>query len=163
MNALRPFIAAAAALVLSPAGMAETWATFGFLSLHDQPGYNGENYGLGIEQDVGERVAVVAGKYRNSRDLPSQYAGVTFASPLTEGVDIAITAGVVDGYPDDCDWKCRSSDPFDDSVPTRGPHPLLLPTIQLNGQRFGANIALAPPIGKDGATAIAIQFKVRLR
>jgi hypothetical protein len=143
---------------------AAVWITFGFLSLHDAPGYNGLNYGLGVEYQL-DRTAIVAGAYENSHNERSRYAGVNVTMAEVSGVRLGATLGAVDGYRDSkfdlCTHggaeKCRV-------MADRNPDvsPLVTPTASFDGDRFGANVVLAPAMGDTG-NAIALQLKKRIR
>lgn len=156
-------------LSCSPAFAGDTWVTFGFLSLHDEPGYNGANYGLGIEHRVGDRVALVAGAYENSHHERSRYVGANVVAASVRGVHLGLTVGAVDGYRDSYDkppsLPCNQGvnrSCGDSSEHETGTRPLLSPTAAIHGKRWGANLALVPPVGKDGAAAIALQIKYRI-
>lgn len=151
--------------VFSTSARADTWLTFGFLSLHDAPGYNGANYGLGVEHEIGERVALVAGAYENSRHERSRYVGANVVAAKVRGVRIGATFGAVDGYRDNYDAAppCPLK-PYCDKVRGRDQsvRALFTPTAAVHWRRWGANVALVPAAGKDSSTAIAVQIKRRI-
>ena len=45
---------------------AETYIQLNGVSVHDRPGFNGFNYGAGVEQTISDRWTVAGGWYRNS-------------------------------------------------------------------------------------------------
>jgi len=145
---------------------AAVWLTFGFLSLHDAPGYNGLNYGLGVEYQL-DRTAIVAGAYENSHNERSRYAGVNVTMAEVSGVRLGATLGAVDGYrerdskfdlcaPDGAE-QCRVMVEGKPEV-----SPLITPTASFDGESWGANVVLAPAMGDTG-NAIALQLKKRIR
>ena len=78
--------------------MAETYLQINGISTHDKPGFNGFNYGAGIEQTITDRWTVAGGWYRNSEYRGSTY-GYARYSVFKEGPwDIGIGAGLVSGY-----------------------------------------------------------------
>jgi hypothetical protein len=76
------------------------WANLGGVSLHDAPGRNGFNPGLGLELRTSTTWAFGAGQYRNSERLTSHYAVATYTpwQPI-QGLHVGALFGVVDGYP----------------------------------------------------------------
>lgn len=71
--------------------------TLHLLTYHDQPGYDGHNYGAGLECDTGP-VIVAAGNYHNSVRRDSNYLIV--GRDLHYGfAHVGAFAGVVSGYP----------------------------------------------------------------
>lgn len=150
------------ALALSGSAHADTWATFGFLSAHSEPGYNGFNPGLGIEHEIGKRATVVAGAYENSYSERSRYIGAGLVATTVHDVRLGIVAGVVDGYRDHyrysevCDPACHYENPSPQHVKV-----MLVPTASINRKWWGANVSIMPAIA-SGATVLSLQFKVRL-
>lgn len=136
-------LATACALCASAAAHADPWIV-GTLGSHHFTGDKHEqhNYGAGVELPSSrDRVAFVAGAYRNSFDRLSAYAGAAW-TPLAAGpVHAGVIAAMVTGYPS-------------------GPVPAILPTLQIEGERFGGNLYYAPKL-KDSCAVIGLQVKFR--
>lgn len=77
---------------------AETYLQINGVSMHDKPGYNQFNYGIGVEQTVSDNWNIAAGWYRNSEYRGSAYAYGRY-SVYRDGVwDLGIGIGAVTGY-----------------------------------------------------------------
>jgi hypothetical protein len=77
---------------------AQTYIQINGVSVHDRSGYNGLNYGAGIEQAIAERWTVAGGWYRNSEYRGSAYGYARYSVYKNWPWDIGIGAGVVTGY-----------------------------------------------------------------
>jgi hypothetical protein len=77
---------------------AETYVQLNGISAHDQPGYNGFNYGAGIEQAVARDWTVAAGWYYNSERRGSAYTYGRYAVYKQDRWDIGVAIGAVTGY-----------------------------------------------------------------
>lgn len=77
---------------------AQTYVQINGVSLHDQSGYNGFNYGAGLEQGITDRITVAGGWYYNSEYRGSAYAYSRYAVYKRDRWDIGIAAGAVTGY-----------------------------------------------------------------
>ena len=77
---------------------AETYIQINGASVHDRPGFNGINYGAGVEQTVTDRWTVAGGWYRNSEYRGSTYGYARYAVYKDGPWDIGIGAGAVTGY-----------------------------------------------------------------
>lgn len=77
---------------------AQTWLQINGASLHDQSGYNGFNYGAGLEQGITDRISVAGGWYYNSEYRGSTYAYGRYAVYKKDRWDIGIALGAVTGY-----------------------------------------------------------------
>ena len=84
--------------VISAALQAETYVQVNGVSAHDRAGFNGENYGAGIETSVSGRISVAAGWYRNSEYRGSGYAYSRYAIYKKDSWDIGVAVGAVTGY-----------------------------------------------------------------
>lgn len=118
------------------------WLVATLASYHFQTrDLNEFNPGLGVEIPYAN-VRLVGGEYRNSFERTSWYAGATW-TPLRWGpANVGIIGGVITGY-------------------TRHPAlPMVLPTVQIEGERIGMNVYYAPKI-KDGSSVVGLQFKVK--
>jgi hypothetical protein len=77
---------------------AQTFVQVNGVSVHDQSGYNGWNYGAGLEQVVHGPWSVAAGWYRNSEYRDSVYAYGRYAFYKKDSWDIGVAVGAVTGY-----------------------------------------------------------------
>ncbi len=77
---------------------AQTYVQINGISLHDQSGYNGFNYGAGLEQAIHGPWSVSAGWYRNSEYRGSVYAYGRYAFYKQDRWDIGVALGAVTGY-----------------------------------------------------------------
>jgi hypothetical protein len=84
--------------VISAAIQAETYIQINGVSVHDQSGYNGFNWGAGLEQGITDRWTVAAGWYRNSEYRGSTYVYGRYAVYKKNAWDIGIAVGAVTGY-----------------------------------------------------------------
>jgi hypothetical protein len=78
--------------------LAETYVQLNGVSVHDRAGFNGFNYGAGIEHAVADRWTVAGGWFRNSEYRGSAYAYGRFAVYKNKSWDIGVGAGLVTGY-----------------------------------------------------------------
>jgi hypothetical protein len=83
---------------VSLATQAETYIQVNGVSAHDRSGYNGFNYGAGVEQAVTKDWNVAAGWYYNSEYRGSTYAYGRYAVYKQDSWDIGVALGVVTGY-----------------------------------------------------------------
>jgi hypothetical protein len=77
---------------------AQTWLQINVASLHDQSGYNGFNYGAGLEQGITDRITMAGGWYRNSEYQGSTYAYGRYAIYRQDRWNIGVAVGAVTGY-----------------------------------------------------------------
>ena len=77
---------------------AQTYVQLNGASVHDRPGFNGFNYGAGIEQVVADHWSVAGGWYRNSEYRGSTYGYARYAVYKDGPWDIGVGAGLVSGY-----------------------------------------------------------------
>jgi len=77
---------------------AQTYVQINGVSLHDQSGYNGFNYGAGLEQVIHGPWSVAGGWYYNSEYRGSAYAYGRYAFYRQGPWDVGIAAGAVTGY-----------------------------------------------------------------
>ncbi len=78
---------------------AETYVQINGVSLHDQTGYNGFNWGAGLEQGITDRWSLAGGWYYNSNYRGSTYAYGRYAVYKKDSWDIGLAMGAVTGYP----------------------------------------------------------------
>ena len=77
---------------------AETYLQINGASIHDKPGYNQFNYGVGIEQTVSQDWSVAGGWYRNSEYRGTTYGYARYSVYKNGPWDLGIGAGLVSGY-----------------------------------------------------------------
>lgn len=77
---------------------AQTWVQINGVSLHDRSGYNGFNYGAGLEQGITDRISMAGGWYYNSEYRGSAYAYGRYAVYKQDSWDIGVALGAVTGY-----------------------------------------------------------------
>ena len=85
-------------LLISTSTLAETYIQLNGVSIHDKSGFNGLNYGAGIEQTITDNWSLAGGWYRNSEYNGSTYGYARYAVYKNERWDIGIGAGLVTGY-----------------------------------------------------------------
>lgn len=76
----------------------QTYLQINGASLHDQSGYNGFNYGAGLEQSITDRWSVAGGWYYNSEYRGSAYAYGRYAFYKQGSWNIGVAVGAVTGY-----------------------------------------------------------------
>jgi len=84
--------------VISAAIQAETYVQINGVSVHDRSGYNGLNYGAGVEHTLTRDWTVAGGWYRNSERRGSSYAYGRYSFYKKHDWDLGIGVGVVTGY-----------------------------------------------------------------
>ena len=101
---------------------AETYVQINGVSVHDRPGYNGINYGAGVEQTLDKNWNIAGGWYHNSERRGSGYAYGRYSVYKKHHWDFGIGVGAVTGYrraavvpmafPEVCyDWLCAVAFP----------------------------------------------------
>ena len=145
------------ALLLQPtAGLAQAdldasrlWLNAGFYSAHFDTGkgLRDANPGIGAEYKLDEIWALTAGHFINSDNAHSNYVGAYYQPWTVAGAKVGVVGGVFNGYPKA--WN-------------GGWFPALLPVASWEGQRFGLNVALVPPLKDRLYGAVSFQLKVRL-
>jgi hypothetical protein len=143
------------AVLASPASAQEyspeVWLNGGLFSYHLNRGnnYRERNWGLGAEVIVARDHALLAGTYLNSENNRSHYAGYEWRPLHWQPFALEVSAGVaitaVDGYP---------------TTNNGGWFVAPIPTLAIEGRRFGVNLVLVPNF-KQG-TAVAAQFKLKV-
>lgn len=94
---MKIFFALVLALAVDMA-TAQTYLQINGVSVHDRSGYNGFNYGAGLEQGITDSTSVAAGWYYNSEYRGSTYAYGRYAVYKKDGWDIGVAVGAVTGY-----------------------------------------------------------------
>lgn len=118
--------------------VAQTYIQINGVSIHDQSGYNGFNYGVGVEQTVTKDVSVAAGWYQNSEYRGSTYAYSRYAVYKNNNWDVGIGLGAVTGYQ-------RSS-----------VLPMALPEVCYKW----SCAVFVPKVEQNGANAIGFRFRI---
>jgi hypothetical protein len=77
---------------------AQTYLQINGASLHDRSGYNGWNWGAGLEQGITPRWTVAGGWYYNSERRGSTYAYGRYAVYKKDSWDLGVSVGAVTGY-----------------------------------------------------------------
>ena len=85
-------------LFMSITAQAETYVQINGVSAHDRPGYNGFNYGAGVEHTVTKEWNVAGGWYYNSERRGSSYVYGRYAVYKQDRWDIGVAVGAVTGY-----------------------------------------------------------------
>ena len=126
------------------------WVNAGFYSAHfdtDQ-GLRNANPGLGFEYALNDTWSVTAGRFRNSNNANSSYAGAYYQPWRLGDVKLGVVAGFFNGYPNAFDG---------------GWFPALIPTASLERGHWGLNVALVPPLDNRLYGAVSFQLKYRWR
>ena len=84
--------------LISVSSHSNTYLQINGASVHDRPGYNGLNYGAGIERALTQDWTVAAGWYYNSERRGSGYAYGRYSFYKKSDWDIGIGIGAVTGY-----------------------------------------------------------------
>ena len=106
--------------------------------------HNEENYGIGFERAVFKDTIMAGGVYRNSYWNTSHYLGLTYV-PIQYGYfHFGAFGGIVTGY----------DDPFGIKI---------LPTMSIQGKRFGVNLGVLPARDSRVISVIGLQVKVRIK
>lgn len=98
MTALKKLFVILALVLTSSAGLGQTYLQINGASLHDRSGYNGFNYGAGLEQAITDHISVAGGWYYNSEYRGSTYAYGRYAVYKKDRWDLGIAVGAVTGY-----------------------------------------------------------------
>jgi hypothetical protein len=126
------------------------WLNAGFYSAHfdtDQ-GLRNANPGLGFEYALNDTWSVTAGRFRNSNNANSNYAGAYYQPWRMGNVKLGVVAGFFNGYPNAFDG---------------GWFPALIPTASLERGHWGLNVAWVPPLDNRLYGAVSFQVKYRWR
>ena len=84
--------------VISVAIQAQTYVQLNGVSVHDRSGYNGWNWGAGLEQGIADRWTIAGGWYYNSEYRGSTYVYGRYAFYKKDSWDIGVAVGAVTGY-----------------------------------------------------------------
>jgi hypothetical protein len=125
------------------------WVNAGFYSAHfdTDKGLRNANPGIGFEYRLDDTWSATAGRFRNSNDAHSSYVGAYYQPWHWSSYKAGVVGGMFNGYPKAFDG---------------GWFPALLPVATWEGERFGLNIALVPPLQNRLYGAVSFQLKVKL-
>jgi hypothetical protein len=91
-------IISVALFFISLTAQGQTYLQINGASIHDRPGYNGINYGAGVEHSLDQNWNVAGGWYRNSEYRGSSYAYGRYSFYKKHDWDMGIGIGAVTGY-----------------------------------------------------------------
>ena len=125
------------------------WLNAGFYSVHfdTDKGFRNNNLGLGLEATLNENWSVTAGRFINSNNAYSNYAGAYYLPFHWGRWKAGVVGGTFNGYPNAFDG---------------GWFPAILPVVTVEGERFGLNIALVPPLKDRLYGAVSFQLKLKV-
>ncbi len=125
------------------------WVNAGFYSAHfdSDKGLRNANPGLGLEYKLNDHWSATAGRFINSNNAHSSYIGAYYQPWMVAGIKLGVVGGAFNGYP-----KAFNGDWF----------PAVIPVASWEGERFGLNIALVPPLQDRLYGAVSFQLKVRV-
>lgn len=125
------------------------WLNAGFYSAHFDTGkgLRNANPGLGAEYKLDDTWSLTGGRFINSDNAHSSYVGAYYQPWTFAGAKLGVVGGAFNGYPKAFDG---------------GWFPALIPVASWEGERFGLNVALVPPLQNRLYGALSFQLKVRL-
>ena len=145
---------ALALLASAPLAQAEfdasrLWLNAGFYSAHFDTGkgLRNANPGLGFEYKLDDSWSATAGRFIKSDNAHSNYIGAYYQPWTLAGFKLGVVGGAFNGYP-----KAFNGGWF----------PAVIPVASWEGERFGLNVALVPPLQDRLYGAVSFQLKVRL-
>ena len=145
---------ALALLASAPLAQAEfdasrLWLNAGFYSAHFDTGkgLRNANPGLGFEYKLDDSWSATAGRFINSDNAHSNYIGAYYQPWTVAGAKLGVVGGAFNGYP-----KAFNGGWF----------PAIIPVATWEGQRFGLNVALVPPLKDRLYGAVSFQLKFRI-
>ena len=124
--------------LITTSASAETYIQINGVSVHTRPGFNGFNYGAGIEQTITDRWTVAGGWYRNSDYRGSAYGYARYSVYNNGPWNLGIAGGLATGY-----------DPYTVA-------PTLFPEVCYS---YLCAVAL-PQVKATGASALAVHLRV---
>lgn len=125
------------------------WLNAGFYSAHfdTNKGLRNANPGLGFEYKLDDAWSATAGRFINSDNAHSNYIGAYYQPWTVAGAKLGVVGGAFNGYP-----KAFNGGWF----------PAVIPVATWEGQQFGLNVALVPPLKDRLYGAVSFQLKFRL-
>ena len=126
------------------------WLNAGFYSAHfdSKKGLRNANPGFGIEYKLNPDWSATAGRFINSNNANSSYVGAYYQPWTLYGAKLGVVGGAFNGYP---------------NAFNGGWFPAIIPTASWEGERFGLNVALVPPLKDRLYGAVSFQLKYRLQ
>ncbi len=125
------------------------WINPGFYSAHfdTDKGLRNNNLGFGVEAVINEDWSATAGSFTNSNNARSNYLGAYYQPWHWGAWKAGAVVGGFNGYPNAFggSWFVAA-----------------LPVVTLEGERFGLNIALVPPLKDRLYGAVSFQLKLRV-
>ena len=150
---MKPLVALAlllsATLARADFDSSRLWVNAGFYSAHfdTDKGLRNANPGLGFEYKLDDNWSATAGRFINSDNAHSSYAGAYYQPWTVSGIKLGVVGGAFNGYP-----KALNGGWF----------PAVIPVATWEGERFGLNVALVPPLKDRLYGALSFQIKFRL-
>ena len=138
----------AALVCYSQIAYAETWLTVSLASYHfkeregNKGSYEQTNPGLGLEYVLTDKWRIGAGTYRSSIRTDASYVGALYIPLQSAYWRLGLAMGVVSGYETNLT-------------------PLVVPTLMVEGKKWGANILFVPPVQKTNGGGLGFQLKWR--
>ena len=125
------------------------WVNAGFYTYHFEKDKQLENtnLGLGLEVPLNDTYSLTAGRFHNSDNAKSNYAGVYVMPYVVHGVKLGAVVGAFNGYPNAYDG---------------GWFPALIPVAAMEGSQFGLNVAFVPTIANKLHGGVSFQLKYRV-
>ena len=135
--------------LLEPSAKNELWLNPGMVTYHFQTdqNLNGANWGAGAEYRFSTVSSITAGRFYNSNNAYSNYAGIYY-QPLAIGpIKVGAVIGGFSGY---------------SSTNNGGWFPAAIPALTWEGDWVGANVFIIPTIGDrvHGGISLQLKFKV---
>jgi hypothetical protein len=135
--------------LIEPSAKNELWLNPGMVTYHFQTdqNLNGANWGAGAEYRFSSVSSLTAGRFYNSNNAYSNYAGIYY-QPLAIGpIKVGAVIGGFSGY---------------SSTNNGGWFPAAVPALTWEGDWVGANVFIIPTIGDrvHGGISLQLKFKV---
>jgi hypothetical protein len=135
--------------LIEPSAKNELWLNPGMVTYHFQTdqNLNGGNWGAGAEYRFSSVSSLTAGRFYNSNNAYSNYAGIYY-QPLAIGpIKVGAVIGGFSGY---------------SSTNNGGWFPAAVPALTWEGDWVGANVFIIPTIGDrvHGGISLQLKFKV---
>ena len=125
------------------------WVNAGFYTYHFEKDKQLENtnLGLGFEVPINSTYSLTAGRFHNSDNAKSNYAGVYVMPYQINGIKLGAVVGAFNGYPNAYDG---------------GWFPALIPVAAIEGSQFGLNVAFVPTVANKLHGGVSFQLKYRV-
>jgi hypothetical protein len=125
------------------------WVNAGFYTYHFEKDKKLENtnLGLGVEVPINSTYSLTAGRFHNSDNAKSNYAGVYVMPYKMAGIKIGAVVGAFNGYPNAYEGRW---------------FPALIPVAAIEGSQFGLNVAFVPTVANKLHGGVSFQLKYRI-